>query len=83
VLGLRYVAGGFLAGWPGLPGNDNHATFVARIKFGITIALQFPPKVAAVFVAYLATFTAEYAPLSSPLTSLICQVLAAHRSPIL
>jgi len=57
------VWGGFLAGWPGLPGNDNHATFVARIKFGITIALQFPPKVAAVFVAYLATFTAEYGPL--------------------
>jgi len=57
------VWGGFLAGWPGLPGNDNHATYLARIKFGIGIALKFPPKVAAVFVAYLATFTAEYGPL--------------------
>jgi len=57
------VWGGFLAGWPGLPGNDNHATFLARIRFGITIALQFPPKVAAIFVGYLATFTAEYGPL--------------------
>ena len=38
------VWGGFLAGWPGLPGNDNHATYLARIKFGIGIALKFPPK---------------------------------------
>jgi len=57
------VWGGFLAGWPGLPGNDNHATYLARIKFGIGIALKFPPKVAAVFVGYLATFTAQYGPL--------------------
>jgi len=57
------VWGGFLAGWPGLPGNANHATFLARIKFGISIALQFPPKVAAVFVGYLAKFTVEYGPL--------------------
>ena len=57
------VWGGFLAGWPGLPGNDNHATYLARIRFGISIAIKFPPKVAAVFVGYLATFTLEYGPL--------------------
>jgi len=57
------VWGGFLAGWPGLPGNENHASYLARIKFGISIALKFPPKVAAIFVAYLAKFTAGYGPL--------------------
>mmetsp|Transcript_24767 Transcript_24767/g.81654 ORF Transcript_24767/g.81654 Transcript_24767/m.81654 type:complete len:357 (-) Transcript_24767:233-1303(-) len=57
------VWGGFLAGWPGLPGNENHATWLARVRFGITIALKFPPKVAATFVAYLAAFTAAYGPL--------------------
>lgn len=57
------VWGGFLAWWPGLPGNDNHDTYVGRIKFGISIALKFPPKVAAIFVAYLVSFTAEYGPL--------------------
>ena len=57
------VWGGFLAGWPGLPGNDNHATWLARVQFGVSIALKFPPAVAATFVAYLATFTAAYGPL--------------------
>ena len=55
--------GGFLAGWPGLPGNENHATYVARIKFGLSIFFNFPPKVAAAFVAYLATFSTQYGPL--------------------
>jgi len=55
--------GGFLAGWPGLPGNDKHATYLARIQFGISIFLKFPPKVAATFVGYLAKFTVEYGPL--------------------
>ena len=39
------------------------ATWLARVRFGITIALKFPPKVAATFVAYLAAFTAAYGPL--------------------
>jgi len=57
------VWGGFLAGWPGLPGNDNHATYLARLRFGVGIFLKFPPKVALTFVAYLAAFTAEFGPL--------------------
>jgi len=57
------VWGGFLAGWPGLPGNDNHSTYLARIKFGISIFLNFPPKVAAAFVGYLVQFTLKYGPL--------------------
>jgi lycopene beta-cyclase len=55
--------GGFLAGWDGLPGNEKHATWDARILFGISIFFKFPPKVALAFVAYLARFTLEYGPL--------------------
>lgn len=36
---------GFLAGWPGLPGNEKHDTYVERIKYGLSIAIKFPPKV--------------------------------------
>jgi len=57
------VWGGFLAGWPGLPGNDNHGSYLARLRFGIGIFLKFPPQVAVTFVAYLATFSFEYGPL--------------------
>jgi hypothetical protein len=63
------VWGGFLAGWPGLPGNENHATYAARLRFGISIFLKFPAKVATTFVAYLATFTARYGPLVPQQTS--------------
>ena len=57
------VWGGFLAGWPGLPGNEYHGSYLARLKFGISIFFKFPPKVAATFVGYLAVFTAKYGPL--------------------
>ena len=57
------VWGGFLAGWPGLPGNEHHATWSARLRFGVEIFVKFPPKVLAAFVGYLASFTATYGPL--------------------
>lgn len=57
------VWGGFLAGWPGLPGNEYHASWAARLRFGIDIFLKFPPKVTAAFVAYLVSFTLTYGPL--------------------
>ena len=57
------VWGGFLAGWPGLPGNEYHASYLARLTFGIQIFLKFPPMVALKFVGYLVQFTLEYGPL--------------------
>jgi lycopene beta-cyclase len=59
----RQVWAGFLAGWPGLPANEKHQTALARLSFGISILLEFPPKVALTFVAYLVGFTLEYGPL--------------------
>uniref|UniRef100_A0A7S3V617 lycopene beta-cyclase n=1 Tax=Chaetoceros debilis TaxID=122233 RepID=A0A7S3V617_9STRA len=36
---------GFLAGWPGLPNNDKHETWIARLAFGLTFVSKLPPKV--------------------------------------
>ena len=38
--------GGFLAGWPGLPNNDKHETWSARLLFGLTFVSKLPPAVA-------------------------------------
>jgi lycopene cyclase family protein len=37
---------GFLAGWPGLPNNEKHETWFARLLFGLTFVSKLPPKVA-------------------------------------
>jgi len=37
--------GGFLAGWPGLPNNNKHETWIARIAFGLSFITKLPPKV--------------------------------------
>lgn len=38
--------GGFLAGWPGLPMNENHETWYARMWFGLSFIIQLPVPVA-------------------------------------
>ncbi len=40
------VWGGFLAGWPGLPGNENHEVWNKRLQFGLALFIRFPPEVA-------------------------------------
>jgi lycopene beta-cyclase len=37
---------GFLAGWPGLPNNDRHETWWARIWYGLQFIARLPPPVA-------------------------------------
>ena len=37
---------GFLAGWPGLPNNDKHATWWARLWYGLNFVARLPPSVA-------------------------------------
>lgn len=38
--------GGFLAGWPGLPYNENHESWDKRILYGISFIVKIPPSVA-------------------------------------
>lgn len=50
--------GGFLAGWPGLPDNDKHETWGARLWFGLQFVARLPLPVAlnmlGSIVAYMA-----------------------------
>jgi lycopene beta-cyclase len=38
--------GGFLAGWPGLPYNENHETWLKRIWYGLSFIVKIPLPVA-------------------------------------
>jgi lycopene beta-cyclase len=62
---------GFLAGWPGLPNNDKHESWAARIWFGLNFIVRIPPPVALSMVwAIIAYSIAEGAPLPQSVTPL-------------
>lgn len=64
--------GGFLAGWPGLPNNENHETWWARLKFGLTFVSKLPPQVALDMLASIATYSiTEGVPLPQSVTPLL------------
>ena len=49
--------GGFLAGWPGLPNNDKHETWSARLLFGLNFVSKLPPKVGLDMFLSIITFS--------------------------
>ena len=49
--------GGFLAGWPGLPNNENHETWWARLVFGLTFVSKLPLPVALDMLGSIATYS--------------------------
>jgi lycopene beta-cyclase len=49
---------GFLAGWPGLPNNERHATWVARLWFGVNFLIRLHPSVALDMVANIVYYIA-------------------------
>ena len=62
---------GFLAGWPGLPGNVNHETWFARIKFGLNFVSKLPPQVALGMLTSIAAYSiTEGVPLPQSVTPL-------------
>eukprot|EP00979_Chaetoceros_neogracilis_P001155 scaffold197_cov268-Chaetoceros_neogracile.AAC.70 len=48
---------GFLAGWPGLPNNEKHETWFARLLFGIPFLSKLPPSVAFDFISSIVAYT--------------------------
>ena len=48
------VWGGFLGGWPGLPGNHHHETRLGRLLFGLALLPRLPPSVALKLAAFVA-----------------------------
>jgi lycopene beta-cyclase len=60
---------GFLAGWPGLPNNDKHESWSARIWFGMNFIVRLPPQVALEMFASIVKYSlAEGAPLPQSVT---------------
>mmetsp|Transcript_9330 Transcript_9330/g.18819 ORF Transcript_9330/g.18819 Transcript_9330/m.18819 type:complete len:616 (+) Transcript_9330:58-1905(+) len=64
--------GGFLAGWPGLPNNENHETWWARLKFGLSFVSKLPPQVALDMLVSIATYSiTEGVPLPQSVSPLL------------
>lgn len=64
--------GGFLAGWPGLPNNENHEVWWARLKFGLMFVSKLPLQVAVDMTASIAAYSiSEGVPLPQSVTPLL------------
>jgi len=62
---------GFLAGWPGLPNNDKHESWTARMWFGLNFVIRIPPAVALSMVWSIINYSiSEGAPLPQSVTPL-------------
>ena len=58
----QMVWAGFLAGWPGLPGNTYHETWSARLAFALQLFVKMPPDVAISVVLYSIGYTLQFGP---------------------
>ena len=56
------VWAGFLAGWPGLPGNEHHESRAARLAFGVSLLPKLPPAIALKLAAFIATYSLAHGP---------------------
>ena len=56
------VWSGFLAGWPGLPGNSYHETWDRRFSFCLDLFFKMKNPVKAAMVLYSIQYTAKYGP---------------------
>ena len=53
---------GFLAGWPGLPGNTHHETWNRRLVFALSLFLKMNNQVRLTMMLYAVRYTLEYGP---------------------
>ena len=56
------VWGGFLAGWPGLPGNEYHESWNRRLSFALPLFYYMPTEVKVAMVLYAVRFSFENGP---------------------
>lgn len=64
--------GGFLAGWPGLPNNENHETWFNRLVFGLTFVSKLPISVALDMLGSIAAYSiTEGVPLPQSVSPLL------------
>ena len=63
---------GFLAGWPGLPNNDKHESWLSRMVYGLTFVTKLPPSIAADMLASIVGYIiAEGVPLAQSVTPFV------------
>ena len=53
---------GFLAGWPGLPGNEYHYTWDKRLVFALNLFFKMPTEVQITLILFTIKFTIQYGP---------------------
>lgn len=53
---------GFLAGWPGLPGNEYHESWNRRITFALSLFFKMPTEVQLTLMLYAVTYTFQNGP---------------------
>jgi len=64
--------GGFLAGWPGLPNNETHETWWARLVFGLSFVSKLPVPVALDMLGSIAAYSiTEGVPLPQSVSPLL------------
>jgi lycopene beta-cyclase len=56
------VWSGFLAGWPGLPGNEYHENWSSRLSFALEMFVNMPNDVRFAMVFYSIQYTIRYGP---------------------
>lgn len=60
---LEQIAwGGFLAGWPGLPGNEYHETWNARLKFALQMFTKMPNETRLAMMLFAVRYTFKFGP---------------------
>lgn len=73
---------GFLAGWPGLPNNEKHETWYARMWFGLTFVSKLPLPVAWSMLAMIVTYSiTKGVPLPQSVTPFLGQPAAYVSEP--
>ena len=58
----QIVWAGFLAGWPGLPGNVHHESWDRRLIFALQMFVQLPNEVRLAMILFAIRYTIEYGP---------------------
>eukprot|EP01038_Epipyxis_sp_PR26KG_P007227 gene7227-9858_t len=75
------VWSGFLAGWPGLPGNIHHETWDNRLKFALSMFLKMPNSTRLSMMMYAIQYTLEFGP-NTLLRSLLPEFINGASAPV-
>jgi lycopene beta-cyclase len=74
--------GGFLAGWPGLPNNEYHESWYARMWYGLNFIVRIPPPVALDMVGSIVSYIVDDGlPLAQSVTPFLLEPSSYETKP--